>query len=186
MNDLDNVYIAFEIDDPIPGQARLTLIFDCSTPSDGIADDGVRFEQITAQYSDLDADLNPDGHIDGVMTSNIGAASNYFEVSKPIGAPDPDDCLFPKKLFVIYRSGPNVFESTDWQHIQQSIPHDFTFDIRHPEKVSVSQNTFITLDVDFTLLEPDLAFDADLLIIDMDDDSVLDSISLNVFESMNV
>jgi len=185
MNDLDNVYIAFEIDDPVPGQARLTLIFDCSTPSDGIADDGVRFEQITAQYSDLDADLNPDGHIDGVMTSNIGADSNYFELSKPIGAPDPDDCSFPKKLFVIYRSGPNVFESTDWQHIQQSIPHDFTIDVRHPEKVSVSQNTFITLDVDFTLLEPDLAFDADLEIRDMDL-IVLDSVSRYIFESMNV
>ncbi|MGB6680494.1 MAG: hypothetical protein WBF08_04105 [Candidatus Bathyarchaeia archaeon] len=186
MNDLDNVYIAFEIDDPIPGQARLTLIFDCSTPSDGIADDGVRFEQITAQYSDLDADLNPDGHIDGVMTSNIGADSNYFELSKPIGAPDPDDCHFPRKVYVIYRSGPNVFESTDWQRIRWSTPHEFTFDIRHPEKVLVSQNTFITLDVDFTLLEPDLAFNVDLEIIDMDDDSVLDSVSRFIFESVNI
>ncbi|WP_455278249.1 hypothetical protein, partial [[Eubacterium] cellulosolvens] len=48
MNDIDNLYMAFEINDPVPGQARLTLLFDCGWPEDGIPEDGVRFIQITS------------------------------------------------------------------------------------------------------------------------------------------
>ncbi|MFC1507599.1 hypothetical protein ACFLQ6_11130, partial [Thermoproteota archaeon] len=186
MNDLDNVYMAFEINDPVPGQARLTLLFDCGWPQDGIPDDGVRFIQITSQYSDLDRDLNPDGHIDGVMASTVGANINYFELSKPIESPDPDDCpLSYASVYVIYRSGSNVFESTDWQNFQDSKPYSVTFDIRHPEKVSTSQNTFITLEVDFTILDPDLAYDAELEIVRADDHSVLDSAWVHFSESAN-
>jgi|GEM_PF-1925157 len=187
MNDLDNVYMAFEINDPVPGQARLTLIFDCGWPQDGIPDDGVRFIQITSQYSDLDGDLNPDGHIDGVMASTVGANINYFELSKPMESPDPDDCLLLNYagVYVIYRSGSNVFESTDWQNFQGSLPYGYSLDIRHPEKVSTSQNTFITLEVDLTILEPDLGLDAELEIC-ADDHSVLDSAWVDFSESANV
>jgi hypothetical protein len=185
MNDLENVYMAFEINDPVPGQARLTLLFDCGWPEDGIPEDGVRFIQITSQYSDLDADLNPDGHIDGVMASTVGANINYFELSKPIESPDPDDSqLSFARVYVIYRSGSNIFESTDWQNFKESKPYSMTFDIRHPEKVSTSQNTFITLEVDFTILEPDLAYDAELEIT-ADDHSVLDSAWIHFSESAN-
>ncbi len=187
MNDLDNVYMAFEIKDPVPGQARLTLIFDCGWPQDGIPEDGVRFIQTTSQYSDLDRDLNPDGHIDGVMASTIGSDINYFELSKPIESPDPDDSyLGYASVYVIYRSGSNLFESTEWQIFQVSKPYGITYDIRHPEKVSTSQNTFITLEVDFTILEPDLTYDIELEITNMDDLSVLDSAWIHFSESANV
>jgi hypothetical protein len=188
MNDLDNVYMAFEINDPVPGQARLTLIFDCGWPQDGIPDDGVRFIQITSQYSDLDGDLNPDGHIDGVMVSTVGANINYFELSKPMESPDPDDCLLLNyaSVYVIYRSGSNVFESTDWQNFRESLPYGYSLDIRHPEKVSTSQNTFITLEVDLTVLEPDLGLDAKLEIENTDDASILDSAWVPFSESANV
>ncbi|WP_455368841.1 hypothetical protein [[Eubacterium] cellulosolvens] len=185
MNDIDNVYMAFEINDPVPGQARLTLLFDCGWPEDGIPEDGVRFIQITSQYSDLDADLNPDGHIDGVMASTVGADINYFELSKPMRSPDPDDSqLTYARVYVIYRSGSNVFESTDWQNFRESKPYSMAFDIRHPEKVSTSQNTFITLEVDFTILDPDLVYDAELEIM-TDDHSVLDSAWIHFSESAN-
>jgi hypothetical protein len=186
MNDLENVYMAFEINDPVPGQARLTLLFDCGWPQDGIPDDGVRFIQSTSQYSDLDRDLNPDGHIDGVMASTVGADINYFELSKPMRSPDPDDSqLTYTRVYVIYRSGPNVFESTDWQNFRESLPYGYSLDIRHPEKVSTSQNTFITIEVDLTILEPDLTYDAKLEIENMDDASILDSAWVTFSESAN-
>jgi hypothetical protein len=80
MNDVENLYMAFEIADPVPSQARLTLIFDDEW--DDIADDGARFEQITAEYSDLNSDLNPDMSQHGEMSSTIGAEMNYFEFLK--------------------------------------------------------------------------------------------------------
>jgi hypothetical protein len=188
MNDFDNIYIAFEINDPNPGQARLTLLFDCGWPEDGIPDDGARFEQITSQYSDLNTDLNPDAHQDGAMTSTIGPDINYFELSKPMRSPDPDDSqLTYARVYVIYRSGSNVIESGDWLNTYCEQAYGFRFiDVRYPEKVLVSQNTFITMDVEFTLYEPDLAFDAYLEIIDQDGPHSLGSVPLAIQHSEHI
>jgi hypothetical protein len=188
MNDFDNIYIAFEINDPNPSQARLTLIFDCDPIWDGIADDGARFEQITSQYSDLNTDLNPDGDENGEMASTIGPSINYFELSKPRISPEPEDGTFNDALvYVIYRSGSTVIESDDWLNTYCEQAYGFRFiDVRYPEKVLVSQNTFITMDVEFTLYEPDLAFDAYLEIIDTDGPHSLESVGLFIYQSERI
>jgi ribosomal protein L40E len=190
MNDVENLYMAFEIADPDPSQARLTLIFD--DDSDDIVDDGARFEQITAEYSDLNSDLNPDVSQDGEMLSTFGAERNYFEFSKRRTTGDADDfdveMTFPLRYMVIYRTGGLVLESGIWEEIVPQLPLKVSIqNVRYPDEVMVDQITYVTLDVECEFYDPDLEFDLDLLIIDIDAAAiVLDSYSDSIMENKTV
>jgi hypothetical protein len=188
MNDVENIYMAFEIADPFPNQARLTILFD---EDDLVVDDGARFEQITADYSDLNSDLNPDVSQDGEMLSTFGAERNYFEFSKPRTSGDVEDfdvaMTYTLRFMTIYRTGALVLESGIWEEIVPQLPLKVSIkSLRHPDEVMVDQTTYVTLDVECEFYDPDLNFDLDLQIIDIDAAAILDSYSNSIMENKTV
>ncbi|MFC1506444.1 hypothetical protein ACFLQ6_05165, partial [Thermoproteota archaeon] len=156
MNDLDNIYMAFEIDDPVPNISRFTVLFDDN--DDGIYDDAAQFEQAISEYSDRDHNLNPDAHLDGEMTSTFGAGKNYFELSKPLNSGDMDDIdtdlLQKLKFFTFYRTGTLAGVESMWTEIDLKPPFNIVIlNVRQPDKVRVAQTVFIAVDVKCEFLE---------------------------------
>jgi hypothetical protein len=156
MNDFDNIYMAFEIDDPDPNHSRLTVLYDDN--NDGIYDDGSHFDQLTSEYSDRDPNLNPDALLDGEMTSTFGAEKNYFELSKPLNSGHMDDMnvqvLQKLKFYTIYRTVLFVVAESTWTEIDLKPPFNIVIlNVRQPEKVRVDQTISIAVDVKCEFLE---------------------------------
>jgi hypothetical protein len=161
MNDLENLYMAFEIDDPNPSQSILGLYFD--DDHDSIPDDGVLFNPISSNYEDCWVTFgHTDPHQDGEMTSTIGAEKNYFELSKPLLSEDTHDIEIykpgPIHFFMYYwRSGgmsPVLW--TPWELIDIESPLNIVIlNVRKPDQVEVDQTVFVTVEVGYELLPPD-------------------------------
>ncbi len=160
MNDLTELYIALEINDPNPASSVVGLWFD--DDSDFVPDDQVSYQQVSMEYHDR----NPAGDVDanehGEMSSTTGAEVNYFELRKPLASGDPDD--FFANLFLLLPLTAGMYY---WNTVTGFLEfHDFQIDldvsvnivienIRHPDQVKVGQTTFVTVDVEYELLPPD-------------------------------